>query len=79
MRYVLDFVIQNEGCSIDDIQSAHPQRNVERDVIYLHESNRIDAQLTYTRMMDGESPNFGFIRSTAEGRAWLERTRPRWR
>ena len=79
MRYVLEFVIQNEGCTIDDIKNAYPERDVEQDVIHLHESNRIDARLAYTRMLNGDSPNFGFIRSTPEGRALLARTRPRWR
>ena len=79
MRYVLEFVIENESCSIDDIKNAYPERDVEQDVIRLHESNRLDARLTYTRMLDGDSPNFGYIRSTPEGRGWLERTRPQWK
>ena len=80
MSYILEFVIENEGCSIDDIKNAYPEkRNLERHVIHLHESNRIDAQLRYKNMIDGDVPMFGYIRSTPEGRGWLERTRAQWR
>ena len=82
MRPVVQFVADHEGCSFDDVRNhfeGGPLDEIETLVIQAHESNLIDAQLTYARMIDGDSPNFGFIRSTPEGRAWLERTRPQWR
>ena len=78
MRRVVQFVVDHEGCSIDAIRNHFAEtalQDVENLVIQTHEAGLIDAQLTYTRMMDGDSPNFGYIRSTPEGRAWLERTR----
>ena len=82
MRQVVQFVADHEECSFDEVRAHFEEtalQDVEKLVIRAHESNLIDAQLTYTKMLDGDSPNFGHIRSTPEGRAWLERTRPQWR
>ena len=85
MRQLIQFVADHPKCSFDDVRNhfeERPLNEVETLVIRAHEEGLIDAKLTYTRMIEGDSPNFGFMSITALGQRWLnfrERGAARWR
>ena len=82
MRYVVQFVVGHEGCSIDDIRNAFPEEDlseIEAAVRQADEAGYINANITRTDLLEGPVFNFGFIFPTPAGRALLERGAPRWR
>ena len=79
MRFIVQFVSENQGCSLGDIFDHFQQRDgreLHDLVVQAHEAGLIDAGLGRKK---GDALRFGNMEITDTGKRWLERTQTHFR